>query len=545
MPSRDLRVDTAGVRAAGATTAAAAYSAASAAAAITPCAGDATSVQVATRAAGQIGALGLATEAANLTAEAAAARLHGDADAYELQEASGATSLGDIATAVGGRVDAPQVSAPSLPHSPQLPGIPAGITPTTGHEIAAVIHSGPGPQGVLTVAARLEGAATDLDEAASSVSAAGVLASDIWASEAADAAGRHLLSLENDYTEQASRARAVAQQLRTHADDFSRAKAQIPPPQRFADLEARLQAAYAANAHPTSMGRYTKTIADLQYALAVTNNDAISGYARYKEATQIQAGTMDPHANHDSGASIPHAAFDGAGGTQDSGNAGQDPETRSPADALTAATADPAGAGGLGEVAGGLIGTVLPAVLGGVSGAAGGLLGALSGAGQQLQQAGSQLAGGLAQAANATAGEPKSGDSGGRGQPQAPQPDGLDAGGGGPEPGDMEPAAGVGAAGPLAAPAGAPAIPAAAPATFSPGPSVTAGAAGGMPGGGAMMPPIMPMGAHPSGAGEDDRRLYPERRLRIETPPNSEPVKGRREARRTRGEKISDAEVGR
>ena len=82
MPSRDLRVDTAGVHAAGATTAAAASSAAPAAA-ITPCAGDATSVQIATRAAGQIGALGLATAATNLTTATAATRLHGNADAVK------------------------------------------------------------------------------------------------------------------------------------------------------------------------------------------------------------------------------------------------------------------------------------------------------------------------------------------------------------------------------------------------------------------------------------------------------------------------------
>jgi hypothetical protein len=545
MPSRDLRVDTAGVHAAGATAAAAASSAAPAAAAVPACAGDATSVQIATQAAEQIGALGQATAAVNLTTETAAARLHGHADAYELQEASGATSLGDVTSAVSGGVDAPQVSAPSLPHAPQLPSVPAGITPTTGREIAAVIHSGPGPQGVLAVAGLLEGAATDLDEAATSVSAAGAQAADRWASDAADTAGQHLVGLENDYTEQASKARALAQQLRAHADDFSRAKAQIPPPQRFADLEARLQAAYAANAHPTSMGHYTQTIADLQYALAAANNDAVSGYERYKQAAEIHAGTMDPHASHASGADEPQAAPDGAGGTKDSDNAGQDAETHSPTDALTTATAEPTGAGGLGEAAGSLMGTVLPAVLGGVSGAAGGLLGALSGAGQQLQQVGSQLAGGLAQAANAAAGEPKSGDSGGGGQPQMPHPDGLDAGGGGPEPGDMEPAAGVGAAGPLAAPAGVPALPAAAPATFSPTPTATTGAAGGMAGG-AMMPPMMPMGGRPGGSGgEDDRRLYPERRVRIETPPNSEPVKGRREARRSRGEKIGDAEASR
>jgi hypothetical protein len=61
--------------------------------------------------------------------------------------------------------------------------------------------------------------------------------------------------------------------------------------------------------------------------------------------------------------------------------------------------------------------------------------------------------------------------------------------------------------------------------------------------GGAMMPAMMPMAGRPGGgAGEDDRRLYPERRMRIETPPNSEPVRGRREARRTRGDKTAEGD---
>jgi hypothetical protein len=545
MPSRELRVDTDGVRAAGATATAAASCPTAAAPAVLPCAGDATSVRVATRAAGRIGALDLATVAANRQTAAAAARLHGDADAYDMQENSGATSLGDATAAVSAVAQAPDVSAPQVPNTPQLPGLPAGITPTGGHEIAAVIHSGPGPQGILAVASALERVASDLDEAATSVSASGALAADNWASAAAEAAEDHLVRLEHAYTEQASQARTLARQLRTHADDFSRAKAQIPPPQRFADLEARLQAAYAANAHPTSMGRYTQQIADLQYALAAANNDAVSGYARYQQAAQIQAGTMDPHTSSETGGSKPQAAPDGEGGTDDSTNAGQDAQTRSPADPLTAVAADPAGVGSFGDVAGTLMGSVLPAMLGGVSGAAGGLIGALSGAGQQAQQVGSQLVGGLAQGANAAMNSPAGSSPGGSGggQPEIPN---LDAGGGGPEPGDMEPASGAGAAGPLAAPASAPAVPGAAPATFSPATPLSTAAPGGMSGGAGMMPPIMPMGGRPGGGnGEDDRRLYPERRMRIETPPNSEPVKGRREARRTRGDKATDPEANR
>ena len=82
--SRDLRVDVAGVHGAGVTAAAAAASATPAAPAVPACAADATSVQVATGFAGRIRALGVRTTAANLKTGAAAARLHGDADAYQL-----------------------------------------------------------------------------------------------------------------------------------------------------------------------------------------------------------------------------------------------------------------------------------------------------------------------------------------------------------------------------------------------------------------------------------------------------------------------------
>ena len=56
--------------------------------------------------------------------------------------------------------------------------------------------------------------------------------------------------------------------------------------------------------------------------------------------------------------------------------------------------------------------------------------------------------------------------------------------------------------------------------------------------GAGMVPPMMPMGmagAGAGGAGGEDKRLYAERRLRVESPANAEPVKGRREARKARG----------
>ena len=61
--------------------------------------------------------------------------------------------------------------------------------------------------------------------------------------------------------------------MRGHADDFARAKAVIPPPRVFDDLQRRLQAAYAAHAHPVSMGRFSGQIADLQRLLARSGYD--------------------------------------------------------------------------------------------------------------------------------------------------------------------------------------------------------------------------------------------------------------------------------
>lgn len=545
--SRDLRVDVAGVQSGAATTAAAASVATPPAAAVTPCAADATSVQVATGFTGRIGALGVDTIGTNLKTGAAAARLHGDADAYELQEAAGAAGLAAVGAAVGEMAAAPNVPTPSLPGVPAATGVPAGIVPTSGQEISAVVHSGPGPQPLLVTAVALDATAAELEQAAASVRAASSETTGSWSSGAADAAETHLAGLESSYSEQASQARALANQIRGHADDFARAKAAIPTPEVFADLQRRLQAAYAANAHPASMGRFSGQITDLQMKLAAANQDALNGYGRYQQAGQIHAATIEPHTPQPEKATpAPASAPQGAGGDEETNHAGTDTDTRDPADPL----ADPGVLGDTGAAATGVMDSVLPAVLGAVSGAAGGLLGALSGAGAQLQQAGNQALGGLAQGANAAMGSAmgKPSDSVAGGGPQSPELGGFDPelGGGGPEPGDTEPAAGGGgggAGGPLSAPAGAPAVAAAAPATFSAAPPATTSGAAGAPMGGGMMPPMMPMGGRPGGgSGEDDRRLYPERRMRIETPPNSEPVRGRREARRGRADKTAEGD---
>ena len=509
MPSRDLNVDPVGVRAAGATAESAACSAPPTGVTVTACAADVASVQVAARLAGRIGELNVATESVNIKTGAASQRLHGDAESYETQDAAGASSLGGVYTATTAAGAVSQVPAPVVPAVPQPPGVPAGVIPTTGREISAIMHSGPGPQALQMAAGQLDSRAAELEQAADTVRAARVGAEQSWQSGAADVASTHLQTVESTYTRQASHARSLSREARAQVDNFMRAKSQIPDPQVFVDLEHRLLAAYAANAHPTSRGKYAPVIADLEHALAAINQEAVRQYERYKQAAQIDVAKIDPDVESaPSGDQAPAPSTDagdpaGTGGDEETNHAGQDTQTLEPAGDPLAA---PAAFGG--DAATGLLQMVLPTVLGGVAGAAGGVLGALAGAGQQVQQAGTQLASGLAQGAgtamSSALGKPS--DSGpatpqGGGEPSL---DGFEpelGGPGGGEPGGTEPASGAAAAAPpgaLSAPAGAAAVPAAAPSTFSAPAAPSVGAASpGVPMGGGMIPPMMPMGARP------------------------------------------------
>lgn len=535
MASRELDVDPDGVRTAGAQARAAASTAAVTDFAVSPCAADATSVRVASRLNHRIAALNMLARAADMHTMAASARLHSNADTYEDEDAVSASDL-------GGSRGVPLAPSPAAPVPATVvgpsaaPAAPSGVIPTVGRQIAEVIHAGLGPEGLHAAATELDSRAAQLDLAADTVRTARSQTEGSWQSAAADRAVSRLQTLESDYVAHATQARSLSRHARVHAESFTRARTQIPTPEEFADVENRLLAAYAANAHESSLGRYSETVTRWQLALAAMNRDAVNSYDRYRrdaEADVIDPGPDDEPAE----GAAPATSEAGRRGEVPGPKAGQGTQTVNPGSLV-----EPAALGG--EALTGMLQTVLPAVLGGVSGAAGGMLGAFSGAGEQLQQAGTQLTSGLAQGASAAMapaiGAPEGG--GGAGDPagggerpaaEDTEPD-LDAGGGG----GTEPASAAGvpaAPGPLSAPMTA-AAPATTPATFSTAPAVTAGGGGGGAAMGAgMMPPMMPMaGRGGGGAGDEDRRLYPQRRLRVEAPPNSEPVKGRREPRAQR-----------
>lgn len=541
MASSDrLVIDPCGVRDASSHVATGAAAASSAPVAITPSARDCTSVLVADVLGGLIDDLVNDTVAANTIAEAAAGRLNHNADAYEQQEHENSRALADAGGRVPDAVAIVDGSPPSLvpPAATTAPASP-GTTPTSGREIAQLIHGGPGPGSLRDAAALLRTRASQLDQAADSIRSARRLNEASWSSDAADAAQTHLVNLEACYTGHAEQARALAQQASRQVENFDRAKSLIPTPQHFDALERRLVAANSANNAPGSMGRFSGVVAKFQKDLAVANSQAVNGFGGYSAG----AADIAPIENLPKPATTTGSVGPTSDGTAPTpgGGQGQDPDTAglgSPAgDAAAEVLLAPAG--GSSDT----MSTLLPAVLGGVAGAAGGVLGALSGLGQKLQQAGTQLATGLAQGANsATASMPPGGgEPDGSGDSGSGDPAGDVGDGGGSDPdGGTEPASSVD--GPLsAAPASAAAAPAAAPAMYgSAGPAAALTATGDGAGtsmGGGLMPAPMMGGRGGGGAGPEDRKFYPERKLKLETPPNSEPVRLRREQRAARTER--------
>lgn len=565
MPA-SLNVDTDGVRDAAAATAAAPASSATPAVAVTPCAADAVSVQMATRLSGAATALNAGTIGVHARAEAAGEHLAATAQSYDAQDIAASRVLVRGGAGVGAVVPVAAMAIPVHPPVGAPPGVPAGAEPVTGVQASALIHGGPGADGFDSAATALANHAADLERSADQVRAARNTSESSWSSSAADTAQSHLHRLEADYISQAESARRLAQQFRAHADDYRRTKSAMPTPQVFDTLTQRLKMAVAANNTPPTVGRYGPAITALQGQLAEANHTAMTAYQQYRTAAV--------------GSSIPDVSGNGQG----SGAAGSDPGSgadsvdQGAGEALGEATGGDAAAGGLGgtdtlssgadpaaAALGGdpgseLVSTVVPALLGGVTGLVGGLVSGLAAAGQGVQQAGTQLVGGLTQAATSAANavaakanipdlsadfsgaDPGSADLGGAGDFGGGGGDFPGAGdfGGGGDYGGTSPASLAGGA-PGTFPAAAPVT--AAPATFSAGAASTPAAAGA--GGPGMVPPMMPMGMGGAAAGADaDRRLYPERRLRVESPANAEPVKGRREARKTRPKSSEDTREG-
>ncbi|BDE17148.1 hypothetical protein MKCMC460_60080 (plasmid) [Mycobacterium sp. 20KCMC460] len=528
-----------------------------------PCAPDVVSVGASTRFDAQVVLARWYTTVANRMARQFGVLLDAGADAYDGQEAASSAVLGGAAlpsAAAGVSLPTAALEAADWFEGGQpssLPSVPGGQVPASPRDIARLIDSGragPGPPAWQAVADSLRKEAGRLERAAEQLAGVIAAAQHGWNSTAADAALARMRSLRSWFEGHATYVRGLAAAATGHVEDFRTAAAQIPEFSAIVAAERELRAANDANVR--SRGTLQPAVVRAQVQLSKLYTQSADGFKNYTSA----AGATSPHPppappawtpgshpepvptagpgdaviSHKTDAAPANAPLEpvdaGNGVGEDVVSAGPTwPPTGVDPDAVDVRLAD-----ALPDAAA-VAPQVIPAVVGGVVGGAGGALGGLMGAGGQAMQ-------GLQPASMMSGlGEQSGGggpQQGGEEPPQEapPSPGGGDeaapGGGGGGEPGDTEPAWGQGS---LSAPPGLSAAPAAAAPMSAPMASSAlpeAAPAAGAPMG-AMVPPMMG-GPRGSGSGDDKNELYKDRELKVVAPPNSEPVKGRREGRGSR-----------
>ncbi|GAB4686164.1 hypothetical protein MOKP106_42590 [Mycobacterium avium subsp. hominissuis] len=532
---------------------------------VQPSARDMVSVGASTRFAAQVTLARKYTAVANAQARQFGVKLDASAAAYDDQEAQSAATLGSggaaAAASPAGVLPAADVVPADLVSGGMGAGVPAGEVPASPRDIARLIETGRGGAGKKTweaVETSLRAEATQLDDAADQLGQAISTTGEGWQAESADAATTQMRALQTWYQEHARYVQGLADQANTHVQNFSRALTDVPPYRHVVDAERELKAAVQSNAR--SGGAYRAAVVHAQVKVSKLYQASTTGYSSYTFAEAVPQPKMPVpppiQASPDVAPAVPPAG-PGDGPSQPKqpqhspqGAPGQ-PVQSGPGigEDLTAGSSWPPGAvdpadpatplgEALPETAGGLPSEVVPGIIGGVVGGLGGLLGGLAAAPQKalqgLEQAAGPMMSGLGQ--HPQGGQP---EHGGDQSPQSPEPSAgdlpspgdLGAGGGG----DTEPAGG-GGDGPLAPPTDVAAAPAAAtPATApAPAPAPAETPAGGMGGMMPMMPPVRGTG---EGSGPDNKQLYQERKLKVVAPPNSEPVKNRREGRTRPGDR--------
>jgi hypothetical protein len=556
-----VRVDTEAVRAAGQQAQAAGGVATPGSDQVQPSAPDMVSVGASTRFGAQVSLARRYTALANTQARLFGVKLDASAGAYDEQEAHSAATLGTT----GG----PAGAVPVMPAAAVVPadllsggvpaGVPAGEVPASPRDVARLIESGRGGAGKRTwevVAASLRSEATALDEAADQLGQAINTTGDGWQAQSAEAARTQMRALQSWYQGHARYVQGLAEQAHAHVQNFSKALTDVPPYRQVLDAERELRSAMQFNAR--SGGTARAAVVQAQVKVSKLYQASMTGFGSYTVAEAMPEPKMPVpppvyQASPDAAPAVPPAApGDGPARPAQSLHS----PTGAPGDPVQAGpgvgqdltggptwppgAVDPAGPGAplsdaVPQSAGEMPAQVVPGIIGGVVGGLGGLLGGLAAAPQKalqgLQQAAGPMMSGLGQ--HPGGGEPQHGgelsppSSEPPGGADLPSPGDVGAGSGGG--GDTEPAGG-GGEGPLAAPTGVAGAPAAAAPTTAPMPA-PAPAEAPAPAMGAMGPMMPPMRGTGEGSGPDNKQLYQERKLKVVAPPNSEPVKNRREGR--------------
>ena len=504
---------------------------------VSPAAADPVSMAVAQGFSARIAAIAAHSTAAGRLAAAWGTVLCADAAAYQDQDMINAAALRSPRTTAGAVTDPPSPLQVTV-GAPPAPAFETAAPPSAARIISELIHTGPGAGSLYAAAGRLRKHAEQLTAIESQIrSAAGELVQN-WKSDAGSAAAARIVELADWLADHTDRVAATADAVEAQGDTFALARAAIPHPGVFDDLDRRIRNAYGANA--VTRGAYNPVLADLYHQQAAVNAQASIGYGHY-------TGAAAAHQSAEPLIPPPHTAVAAPSGSEQAGTrAHGEPATGTDPAATTALDpgVDPLPDGRLPPSlaqAGELVQEGVGAVAGAVAGSVGGLVGALGGGLNRalagMSQAGERVLGNLAQGLSPEAPTTRA-PSGAAGSPpgEPALAGGLDGGGDVP----TEPSSGADT-GPLTAPTGAAdALAAAAKpaAPMSADPPVPAAGGGGD---GGYLPPLSG-GARPGGVEPDrDLRLKPERRLKVDPPPNSEPVKGRREPRLPGGDRPADS----
>jgi hypothetical protein len=552
-----VRVDTGALAGAAGDTGAVAHAAVPQADQVQPCALDCVSVAASSRFSAAVSLARRYTAMANATAHSYGVMLQASAAAYDGQEAAAAAMLGANG---GGAMPAPPVMPAGAVDTAAglLDGgvtAPGGEVPAAPRDIARLIETGRAGEGIrawLAVETSLRTEAGALEQAAAQLGEVITATEASWDSASAQAATARLHALQGWYEGHARHVGGLAQQAAIHVQNFHRASTAIPTYRQVVEGERELQTAVQANIAARGMRR--EAVVHAQVKVAGLYQASAAGFSGYTLAESVRVpGPGEPVP--------PPAATPQSPGAQHVNGPGDAPVTK-PDPAAAAAPQDHPVQPGPGEGeslrSGGptwppadvhptqfgspLLETVtgtgaaavpqlVPGIIGGIVGGVGGVMGNLAGTGakalQGVQQAVAPVMSGLGQHPGGGGGTSGGGESAPDAAPESlGEPGGADLGGAGSGP--TAPASDGGA---MSAPTPMAAAPAAAAPVSAPA-AVPAAPAGPAPALGAMGPMLPPLGGgRSSGSGPQNKQLYQDRKLKVVAPPNSEPVKNRREGR--------------
>jgi hypothetical protein len=468
----------------------------------------------------------------------------------------GAAAAGAASPTVPGGV--PDVAPPTLPVLPTL----TPPMPMQAEQIAALVHSGPGPQGLRTFASQIRQAlGSHVQSTAADVRNAGTSVAQNWRDgqqQAASNIAEHAEWLESSLHPQVLALAGAAEDAAAHTETLIQS---TPHPQEFTDLKQRLKV--AVDHYNASGGANAAQVASLSGELTNKRATAMAAFQTFATAApptingaaqppppappivQNPGGPAEQLQPRDQ--ANPAAKHDGQAGGHDHGGHGPgDPDNPDPADPsapapaapqpapglatppTSAAAADPNAANNFANIAGTLMGAGTGAVGQVTHGLGGGSplsalssLSSLPGMGSMPHMGTPEMPQSGGGPDNSSPDGPGDGDFGSGGTTPATGGGGGDAGGGGGGGG-----APVSSSSPAVGPPAGSTVSVGGPATGSTTPS------GASPGGGmGMMPPMM---GGMGGKNDEARKSEERRRVVMRPVANTEAVFGevRREPRR-------------